>query len=41
MQERIKALVEERKKLLEGGSGAEGGSSSQGNSGELSTCNRC
>lgn len=32
-QERIKALIEERKKLLEGGSGADGGSSSHANSG--------
>lgn len=36
-QERIKALVEERKKLLEGGSGSEGSSSQQhGGSGECS-----
>ena len=29
VQERIKALVEERKRLLEGGGGSEGGSSGQ------------
>lgn len=36
LQERIKALIDERKKLLEGG-GAEGGSSSQSHGGKHPT----